>query len=498
VAGFSFAAKDRTADQLAPRKEAGSAAWESTYRRRAVLADASCGLAAGVLSFVLRYDGTLRGGVYLAVSLALPALWLAVVASAGGYDARFIGVGSEEFRRVLNAGVFLTAAVAFVCYAARADLARSYVVLALPTLTGLDLLARFALRKQLHRMRRQGHYMRRVVVVGHAAVAAELAEMLRRETYHGLEVVGACVAGPAPGTPLAELFDAAELNSVPGVPMIHGLDDVPGAVQRFQADTVAVLACPEMAGQRLRELAWQLEKSDTELCVAPALLDVAGPRTTIRPVAGLPLLHMDHPEFTGVRRLIKSAFDRTVAAVALLACSPLLLAIVLAVRLGDGGPALFRQVRVGQNGRPFLLFKFRTMVADAEEQKDQLFVLNETDGLLFKIRIDPRVTRVGAKLRRWSLDELPQLINVLGGDMSLVGPRPALPQEAALYGDHVRRRLAVKPGMTGLWQVNGRSDLSWDESVRLDLRYVENWSFVLDLQILWKTGSAVIQGGGAY
>ena len=249
---------------------------------------------------------------------------------------------------------------------------------------------------------------------------------------------------------------------------------------------------------RLRELAWELEKTGTDLCVAPALLDVAGPRTTIRPVAGLPLLHMDHPEFTGGRRLIKAAFDRTFALTSLLLLSPLFAIVCMIIRCSDGAPALFRQVRVGQDGRPFTLFKFRTMVPDAESQKEQLAALNETDAVLFKIRNDPRVTRFGAWLRRWSVDELPQLINVLLGDMSLAGPRPALPEEAALYGDHVKRRLVVKPGITGLWQVNGRSNLCWDESVRLDLRYVENWSFMLDLQILWKTGSAILGGSGAY
>jgi exopolysaccharide biosynthesis polyprenyl glycosylphosphotransferase len=259
-----------------------------------------------------------------------------------------------------------------------------------------------------------------------------------------------------------------------------------------------VLSCPEMSGAGLRDLAWELEKTGTDLCVAPALLDVAGPRTTIRPVAGLPLLHVDHPEFTGLRRLIKAAFDRAMALTALLLLAPLFILISAIIRLTDGGPAFFRQTRVGRDGRAFMVFKFRTMVVDAEARKAQLISLNESDGVLFKMRRDPRVTRVGVLLRRWSLDELPQLINVLIGDMSMVGPRPALPQEAALYGDHVRRRLAVKPGITGLWQVNGRSDLTWDESVRLDLRYVENWSFMLDLQILWKTWSAVFRGSGAY
>jgi exopolysaccharide biosynthesis polyprenyl glycosylphosphotransferase len=261
---------------------------------------------------------------------------------------------------------------------------------------------------------------------------------------------------------------------------------------------VAVLACPEMSGVRLRELAWELEKTGTDLCVAPALLDVAGPRTTIRPVAGLPLLHVDHPEFTGTKQVIKDAFDKLVGLSALALTAPVFLFVTLIIRLDDGGPAFFRQTRVGRDGRGFTVYKFRTMVMDAEKLKAELAASNDHDGVLFKMRKDPRITKVGSWLRRWSLDELPQLLNVVRGDMSLVGPRPALPDEAARYGDYVRRRLVVKPGLTGLWQVNGRSDLSWEESVRLDLRYVENWSLVLDLQILWKTLSAVWRGSGAY
>jgi exopolysaccharide biosynthesis polyprenyl glycosylphosphotransferase len=269
-------------------------------------------------------------------------------------------------------------------------------------------------------------------------------------------------------------------------------------VRSFSADTVAELSCPEMSCHRLRAHAWELEKTGTDLCVAPALLDVAGPRTTITPVAGLPLLHLDHPGFTGARLLIKYAFDKSAALAALALAAPVLAMLAMVIRLDDGGPVLFRQTRVGKDGRTFIVYKFRTMVTDAEQRKADLNRQLSYHRVLFKLRNDPRVTRVGAWLRRWSLDELPQLINVLAGDMSMVGPRPALPEEAARYGDHVRRRLAVKPGITGLWQVSGRSDLSWDESVRLDLRYVENWSFMLDLQILWKTLSAVVRGSGAY
>jgi exopolysaccharide biosynthesis polyprenyl glycosylphosphotransferase len=459
----------------------------SSYLRTAVAADGVCAFAAGLLALFVRFDQRPHVPLeYIGLSAAMPLLWLASVALARGYDPRFIGTGSDEFRKVINAGVSLTATVAFVSYVTKSDIARGYVVVALPTATMLDLLVRYALRKRLHRLRYLGSCMRRVIAVGHAAAVSELILELRRETYHGLAVVGACVAG------------RPTMARVAGVPVCGGLGRIGAAVAALGADTVAVVACQELNGVRLRELAWELEKTDTDLCVAPALMDVAGPRTTIRPVAGLPLLQVDHPELAGVRQVIKSMFDKAVGLAIVIALAPLMCGIALAIRLQDGGPALFRQTRVGKDGHPFTLYKFRTMVTDAEHRKAALAAQNNGHGLLFKMREDPRVTRVGRWLRRYSLDELPQLFNVLAGQMSLVGPRPALPDEAARYGDYVRRRLVVKPGLTGLWQVNGRSDLTWEEAVRLDLRYVENWSLALDLQILWKTGSAVLHGSGAY
>ncbi len=488
MSGLTAVTGGRRADKVLARLAAQNpAVWTGGYLRQVITADGLCALASGLLALKLRFEG---GGNppsrYVALSLGLPLIWLGIVALTGGYDSRFIGVGTDEFRRVLNAGVTLTAAVAILAYATKTDLARGYVVVALPCLTLSNLIARFVLRKRLHRLRRMGSCMRRVVAVGHTPVVADLATELRRETYHGLSVVAACVAGPE---------GDSEVN---GIPLVGGLRNVAKVVERYDADTVAVLACPEMSGVRLRELAWELEKTGTDLCVAPALLDVAGPRTTIRPVAGLPLLHVDHPEFTGGKQVVKDAFDKVLGVSALALLAPVFITVAISIRLADGGPALFRQTRVGKDGRAFTVYKFRTMVLDAEDRKSQLAVSNEKDGVLFKIRNDPRITGIGATLRRWSVDELPQLINVVRGDMSLVGPRPALPDEAARYGDYVRRRLAVKPGITGLWQVNGRSDLSWEESVRLDLRYVENWSLVLDLQILWKTCSAVLRGSGAY
>ena len=463
-----------------------SLGWVARYQRRMVAVDAACGLLAGLVALLGRFAGAWQPDLYVAVTGGLPVIWVAWVAMFGGYDPRFIGLGSEEFRRILNAAVSLTAAIAIVSYAFKLEFARGYVLIALPSLGVADTAARYAMRKRLHRQRAHGHYMRRVTAVGHAAAVADLITQLRRDHFHGLEVVNAC------------LDDQAGLTDIKGVPVIGGFPDVARVAASTGTDTVAVLACPELDGVALRRLAWELEKEGTDLCVAPALMDVAGPRTTIRPVAGLPLLHVDHAELSGVKRTTKSIFDVALAAAAVGLLSPLFAAIAVAILLRDGGPVLFTQTRIGKDGKPFTVLKFRTMVPDAEQRKEAIASLDEGDGLLFKVRRDPRVTATGAALRRWSLDELPQLFNVVLGEMSLVGPRPPLPYEASRYGHDVRRRLAVKPGMTGLWQINGRSDLSREDAVRLDLRYVENWSLALDLQILWKTCAAVVRGRGAY
>jgi len=459
--------------------------WVHGYLLHAGVADFGCACIGSLAAVELRFGKSVTG-TYVALSVALPLLWLVVLSLAGGYDPRYIGTGSDEFRKVLNASVSLTATVAIFSYLTNIELSRTYLLTALPSMTALDLLARFAMRKQLHRRRKAGHCMMNVVAVGHEPAVAGLITELRRDQYHGFSVVASCLALPS------------GRDEVAGVPVYGGLDDVGAAVRAFRAETVAVLACPEMDGIRLRGLAWDLEKTGTGLCVSPALLDVAGPRTTIRQTAGLTLLHVDHPQLGGIRLAIKDLFDRTAAAAALVLLSPLMIALAVVIWLHDRGPVLFTQVRVGKDGRVFRIYKFRTMVVDAEQRRPQLLARSDTDGILFKLRKDPRVTAVGVHLRRWSVDELPQLVNVFLGDMSLVGPRPALPDEAEKYADHVRRRLVVRPGLTGLWQVNGRSDLSWDESVRLDLRYVENWSFALDLQILWKTISVLLRGSGAY
>ena len=292
---------------------------------------------------------------------------------------------------------------------------------------------------------------------------------------------------------------ATRIAAIEDVPVLGDLTSIADAVRTAQATTVAIAARGEVSAQALRRLSWELEGSGVDMLVAPALTDVAGPRIHIRPVAGLPLLHVEEPELSGGRRLLKGAFDRAVACTTLLLILPMMVGLGLAVRLNTAGPVLFRQARCGRGGRPFTMYKYRSMRVGAEAQLQTLLSDNEhAEGLLFKIRRDPRVTAVGRWLRRYSLDELPQLLNVAKGDMSLVGPRPPLPSEVARYDGEVHRRLLVKPGLTGLWQVSGRSDLTWEESVRLDLEYVENWSLAMDFMILWKTAFAVMRADGAY
>lgn len=454
---------------------------------RALLAgDLLAALIAGGVAFGARFgnDVTPYNKHYLLFTGIMPVLLIASLLVNRAYERRFLFVGTDEYQRVLRAGLAMTAVTAIVSYAFEVRIARGYVVLALPLATVVCLLFRFVLRKHLHHRRERGQCLRRVLVVGHELAVIGVARQLNRELYHGLEVVGCCLP---PGH-----------DGDVGMPVYGTFADVAIAVEAARADTVVVLSCPELDGVTLRRLAWRLERGDIDLIMANSLIDVAGARTTIRPVDGLPLLHVEHPRLSGTARVFKSLFDRVGAALGLLLLSPVLAVLAIAIRRDSPGPVLFRQVRVGKGGREFVIVKFRTMYTDAESRREALADLNENDGVLFKMRDDPRVTRVGRWLRRLSLDELPQLRNVLAGEMSLVGPRPPLPEEVAAYPADMRRRLAVSPGMTGLWQVSGRSDLSWEEAVRLDLRYVENWSFSLDCVILLRTLSAVCRSSGAY
>ena len=483
--GGAAAAPARVRPRLLGRRAAPG--WVRSYSTSLIaLETVAAGVAGGTV--VVGLAGSLDASSLLFwAAVALVVAWPMLLGATGAYSERVYGTGSDEYRRVGRAGFLLLALTSFLSYAAQLDLSRFFVVVAIPALTGATLLVRYAARARLRGLRARGKCTKRVVVVGRGGAVLELVDRLQRQQYAGLDVVAACVT-PA---------DRVRVAEEAGVP-VGGLDDVLSIAADVDADTIAVTSASETAAQYLRQLSWQLEGTGIELLVAPGLIEVAGPRLHIRPFEGLPLLSVEQPSFEGWRRVIKGGVDRAVAGLALVLLAPFLTGLALAVKLSSPGPVLYRQERVGLNGKSFTMLKFRSMVVDADRRLEDLRGDNISDGLLFKMRVDPRVTPVGRLLRRLSLDELPQLFNVVRGTMSLVGPRPPLPGEVARYDTSVSRRLLVKPGLTGLWQISGRSDLSWEESVRLDLRYVENWSLAMDALILWKTGRAVFSSTGAY
>jgi exopolysaccharide biosynthesis polyprenyl glycosylphosphotransferase len=480
------------ASRLRGEGTAARRAWRSAYVRRAVLLDGFAAALGAAMGFAARFGpgGTDAAAGSVTVLFLLPFVWVAAMLVARTYEQRFLWVGPEEFRRVFSAAVLILATVGTVSWALKLDVARGFIVAALPLATVLTLVARYAHRQWLHRQRDYGRYTQTTLLVGHRSAVAALDEQIDRGAYHGYRVIGCCL--PSAHQDLGD-------DAFNGLPLLGDLTQVADVVKRYEVDTVAVLPCPELDGSALRRLGWALEETDAELLLAPAVTEIVGPRVQIRPVCGLPLLHVEHPELTGVRRLAKECVDRTAAGLGVLVLAPVLVSLALAVRVTSRGPVFFRQERVGRDGHTFTMLKFRSMVHGAYRLHEQL-AAGDHDGndVLYKDKVDPRVTRVGRVLRRYSLDELPQLFNVLRGDMSLVGPRPPLRSEVERYGHDMHRRFLVKPGITGLWQVSGRSDLSWDDSERIDVRYVENWSFTFDLMILWKTVGAVIRGSGAY
>ncbi|WP_448625846.1 sugar transferase [Geodermatophilus sp. URMC 64] len=454
--------------------------WLVRHTATVVAVDA---LAAVVSVLLARLVGAPLGWPAVA---AAAVLWPLLVAGAGAYAERRQGTGGDEFRRVALAGLVAVAGAGIA--GSLVDGALDGIVLvAAPLATVLSLVAHVANRWRLHRARAQGLMTKAVVVVGRDGAVLDLVKRIRRDPTAGLRVVGACVPRPR----------ESSLLVAEGVRVLGGLDDVVRVLDEVRSDAVLVASASESSGSYLRELAWRLEGTRIDVLVGPGVIEVAPRRLQVRPTASMPLIQIQEPEFRGYRRFLKTALDRLVAGFLLLLTLPGSLAIVAAIRLTSPGPALFRHRRIGKQGQEFTLYKFRSMVADAPPDI-ALMGLNEGNEVQFKLRHDPRVTAVGRFLRRYSLDELPQLLNVLKGEMSLVGPRPHVTREVEMYGPDVHRRLLVKPGLTGLWQVSGRSDLGWDESVELDVRYVENWSLGLDLVIMWRTVRAVLRSSGAY
>jgi exopolysaccharide biosynthesis polyprenyl glycosylphosphotransferase len=429
-------------------------------------------------------------------------VWPAAIAICRGYRRNRIGIGFDEPGAVIRAGMLVvvagalpagfmavptgaldpTGTLTFTLYALL-----KLVATGIPFAVLLSLLVRFLARKGLHFLQSRGHCLRHVVVVGSFRGAQQLSKRIQGEPDAGMKVVGVCL-------PSSEL----PMPVIDGIPVLGNLSQVVEVVRTRGCDAVAVTSDDATRHSYLRELAWSLEGAGVELLVDPGLVEVAGPRMHIRPLMGFPLLHVEEPHFTGWRRIVKRASDIVLTSVGLLIISPLMLCIAAVVKLQDGGPVIFRQTRVGRGGELFTMLKFRSMVVDAEIRKVDLMALSEGNGALFKLRNDPRITPFGKFLRHFSLDELPQLFNILHGSMSLVGPRPHLARELAMMPDVASRRSLVTPGLTGLWQVSGRSDLHEEDAIKLDLRYVENWSLTLDLLILWKTVSAVLARRGAH
>jgi exopolysaccharide biosynthesis polyprenyl glycosylphosphotransferase len=430
-----------------------------------------------VASSALRFN-------YVALSVVLGAVWLAALALWDTRSPRVVGTGGEEYQRIVVASLRLFGIVAIIGFLAKIDVARGYLAIAFPVGTAGVVASRWIWRQWLHSMRRRGGWADRVLVVGDPADVESLADALSRQPVSGFRVVGACV--PAGATTAS-------------LPVLGDLSNVREAAAAAGVQTVAVTSSRSVPAPVLRRIGWSLEGTGVDLVVAPALTNIAGPRIHIRPVAGLPLLHVEEPRLPRGGQLAKEAFDRIGSLVLIVLLSPVLAAVATAVKLSSPGPVFFRQQRIGRGGGTFLVWKFRSMYQNADTQLSALLhAQDRADQPLFKVDNDPRITGVGRFIRRYSLDELPQLFNVLAGDMSLVGPRPQRAEEVALYDDEAARRLLAKPGMTGLWQVSGRSDLPWDEAVRLDLYYVENWSFTFDLVLLWRTAFAVLRGAGAY
>ncbi|ACV07714.1 sugar transferase [Jonesia denitrificans] len=473
--------------------------WQHDYAQRLFLSDltviAVCVFGAQLLRFgtsmqELSVESADRFSFvlsYSTVSLVLIFGWMLALQYFDTRDYRITGTGPEEYKRILDTSVRVFGLLAIIDLLTRASIARGYLLIALPSGLFFLLLTRWLWRKWLHKQRAEGQYLHKAVIVGDYDKIKHVADEIGRSPANGYALVGA-VSTTKDGKDLA----------VAGVAVQGNYDAILTTVEGTGADTLIMTSADVLGPKKMRRLGWELEQRGIEMVVAPALTDVAGPRIHMRPVAGLPLIHVDFPQFSGQKYWMKRAFDVVGSAFLIVVLSPIMVTVAVLVKRDSPGPVLFRQGRIGHNQEPFKMLKFRSMAIDAEAKLAEFLDRNDGNGVLFKLKDDPRVTRVGRVLRRYSLDELPQLFNVLKGDMSLVGPRPPLPVEVEKYDDHALRRLLVKPGITGLWQVSGRSDLSWDDSVRLDLYYVENWSMMSDIIILYRTIRTVVTPSGAY
>ncbi|MDF2048845.1 sugar transferase [Arthrobacter sp. Cr_A7] len=472
--------------------------WRIKYVNRLRIVDAGVVVWAVAGAFGVRFGfyepgNQTRETDYVILSIALALSWWFMLEFWGSRDAKVLGSGTEEYKRVLASSAWLFGFVAVFSYALRIDTARGFVGLAFPAGAIGLLAARWLVRQHLALERRRGLSSSRVLIIGGPFSAAHLVRSLQSAPAAGYLPVAAHLPGAA--------TNAAQSTAL-SLPVTGTASDVESILEVIAAldiDAVAVSAGVNLHPEDLRRLGWELAAKNIGMILAPALTDIAGPRIHTQPVAGLPLIHVSTPKLTGGKKVAKRAFDVVVAGLLVAALSPIFVIIAALIRATDSGPVFYRQERVGLRGTTFDMLKFRSMRVNADEDLVELLKAQGSgDKPLFKIENDPRVTPLGRIMRKYSIDELPQLLNVLMGSMSLVGPRPQRAGEVALYDDAAHRRLYVSPGMSGLWQVSGRSNLSWDESIRLDLYYVENWSLMGDVLILLKTFKAVFVGTGAH
>ena len=480
----------RASEALASRQQ-----WERRYRTLLRISDSAVVLLACLLASALSLLATSPRilaedpGLLVRVPLSTALIWMLALSLFNTREAAIMGVGVTEYKRVAHATglAFGALAIAFLLFEWQGI--RTQLYFALPIGILALVWTRWLWRRWLCRQRAVGRYASRTVIVGAREEVEYALRTLGHEGRLGYKVVGTAILDESPSALVVD-------DHI--YPVFAGSAPLRETAHSLRADTILVAGQPSGDPTFVKRLAWELEGTAAEVVLSSRLADVAGPRMSLRPVEGMPLIHVRIPRFDGGVYLLKRGLDIVVALLALIAFAPFAVIIACAIAIDDPGPVFFRQSRVGRDGHDFHMLKFRSMRVDAEKHLAALRAANEGSGPLFKLKHDPRVTRVGRVLRKYSLDEVPQFWNVLRGDMSVVGPRPPLPDEVSMYDTAVSRRLYIKPGITGPWQVGGRSDLSWDESVRLDLRYVENWSVFEDLQIMWRTVKVMVSPEGAY
>ncbi|MGO2620910.1 sugar transferase [Glutamicibacter ardleyensis] len=459
--------------------------WRKGFTRYLICADVFIVFTTLLAFGILQESKTGSHEIWILCAAGL--LWIIVMELRRTRAPRILGSGAKEYRSVVESSAVAGGIIAFAAMSMNAIEYRDLILIAMPVGILALLVSRWAARRWLYHQAVLGKALSHVVVVGSVADVKYVMRQINSNAGPAYRIVGMVTT------------DYSWNESIPsGMSCRFGVETIEEAIASAGADAVIVAGQLKDGPEALKELCWLLEESRTQIIMVSSLTNVAGPRISIRPVDGLPLMHVDLPNFSGGHHVIKRLLDIVLSASALIVLLPVFAALAVLIKKDSPGPTFFVQKRVGVNGNTFRMFKFRSMHSNAEELLDQLQSQSEGNGLLFKMKDDPRVTQVGRWIRKYSLDELPQIFNVLRGEMSLVGPRPPLPKEVQAYEGHVGRRLYIKPGLTGLWQVSGRSDLDWEESVRLDLYYVENWSLTGDIMIMWRTFKVMLNPVGAY